>query len=67
MAYGRVNNLALRYTSRTTDLSAGKGMAVGDGVRVLVQALLAIQSSIIRQVRKVEKSRLLHLVLFLEI
>lgn len=42
-------------------------MAVGDGVRVLVQALLAIQSSIIRQVRKVEKSRLLHLVLFLEV
>ncbi len=42
-------------------------MIFGDGVRVLVQPRLAILSSIIWQMREVEKARLLGLVLFLEI
>ena len=62
-----VNSLTLRHSSRIADLRARKGVAICDGVRVLVQPWLPILSGIIWQVREVEKSRLLHLILFLKI
>jgi len=42
-------------------------MIFSDGVRVLVQPRLAILSSVVWQMREIEKSRLLELVMFLEI